>query len=141
MQFLFEEGTSRGSCCLHNQSQAISRPHFATWLIPFRRERLHYLGRRYMQKRSGFIALLCCLLLLASSIAFGQATASSGIQGTIVDKSQAAIAGAEVTVTNKATGAARTTKTNELGAFRLDLLPAGVYNLRATASGFSTAEA
>src|SRR2546421_967243 len=93
-------------------------------------------------RKSTLIGLLgCCLLVLMCNSAFGQATASSGIQGTIVDKSQAAITGAEVVVTNKATGAARTTKTNEMGAYRLDLLPAGVYTVKATASGFSTAEA
>lgn len=85
--------------------------------------------------------LVCCLLVLMCNAAFGQATASSGIQGTIVDKSQAAITGAEVTATNKATGAVRTTKTNEMGAYRLDLLPAGVYTIKATAQGFSVAEA
>src|SRR5215510_13090968 len=84
---------------------------------------------------------VCCLLVLMCNTAFGQATASSGVQGTIIDKSQAAITGAEVMVTNKATGAARTTKTNELGAYRFDLLPAGIYTIRATAQGFSAAEA
>src|SRR5262249_6627784 len=85
--------------------------------------------------------LVCCLLVLTCNSAFGQATASSGIQGTIVDKSQAAISGAEVTVSNKATGAVRTLKTNELGAYRFDLLPAGIYTVKATAQGFSIAEA
>src|SRR5690348_196953 len=94
-----------------------------------------------MRKRKAIGLLVCCLLVLMCNAAFGQATASSGIQGTIVDKSQAAITGAEVTVTNKATGATRTTKTNELGAYRLDLLPVGTYNVKVSASGFSAAEA
>src|SRR5438046_2259918 len=93
-------------------------------------------------RKSRLIGLLvCCLLVLTCNSAFGQATASSGIQGTIVDKSQAAISGAEVTVMNKATGAVRTVKTNELGAYRFDLLPAGVYTVKATSQGFSAAEA
>src|SRR2546423_1237044 len=93
-------------------------------------------------RKSRLIGLLvCCLLALMCNSAFGQATASSGIQGTIVDKSQAAITAAEVVVTNKATGAARTTKTNDMGAYRFDLLPAGIYTVKAIASGFSAAEA
>ena len=93
-------------------------------------------------RKSKLIGLLvCCLLVLMCNSAFGQATASSGIQGTIVDKSQAAITAAEVVVTNKATGAARTTKTNDMGAYRFDLLPAGIYTVKAIASGFSAAEA
>jgi outer membrane receptor protein involved in Fe transport len=94
-----------------------------------------------MRNRKWIGLLLCCLLVLMCNAAFGQATASSGIQGTIVDKSQAAITGAEVTATNKATGAVRTTKTNDMGAYRFDLLPAGVYAIKATAQGFSAAEA
>src|SRR5689334_20038279 len=94
-----------------------------------------------MRKHKSIGVWVCCLLLLMCNAAFGQATASSGIQGTIVDKSQAAITGAEVTVTNKATGAVRTTKTNEMGAYRFDLLPAGVYTVKAKAQGFSAAEA
>src|SRR5690348_8228136 len=94
-----------------------------------------------MRNRKSIGLLVCCLLVLMCNAAFGQATASSGIQGTIVDKSQAAIVGAEVTATNKATGAVRTMKTNEMGAYRFDLLPAGVYTIKATAQGFSVAEA
>src|SRR5262245_50626021 len=93
-------------------------------------------------KRWLFIAVMGCLVLLSTVSLFGQVTARATLQGTIVDKSQAVIGNkAEVTVTNKETGASRTTKTSDTGEYRFDLLPAGTYTIKATAPGFSGAEA
>src|SRR5215469_6134076 len=86
-------------------------------------------------------AILICLLLVSCGTLFGQATATSSLQGTVVDKSQAVLGGAEVTLTNKATGESRTVKTNGAGEYRFELIPAGIYNIKTTATGFSTAEA
>lgn len=89
------------------------------------------------------IALRCCaaMLVIATVVTgsrlMGQATAMANIQGTIVDPSQAVIAGAEVIVTNLATGASRTTATNDAGQFHVDLLPAGRYTVTITKAGFS----
>src|SRR6195256_1828057 len=92
-------------------------------------------------KRWLCIAVMSCLVLLSSVSMFGQATSNATLQGTITDKSQAVIGNkAEVTITNKETGAVRTTKTNDTGEYRFDSLSAGVYSLKATAPGFSTAE-
>ena len=52
------------------------------------------------------------LLLITSSNLFGQATAASVLQGTVIDRTEAAIPNADVTITNQATGAARTMKTS-----------------------------
>src|SRR5205809_5184675 len=68
-----------------------------------------------MSKRYAATAALGCLLFLCSMNLFGQATASAGLQGTIVDKTQATVTGASVTVTNKATGETRTTKADASG--------------------------
>src|SRR5215472_8535121 len=84
---------------------------------------------------------LICLLLVSCGTLFGQATATSSLQGTVVDKSQAVLGGAEVTLTSKATGESRTVKTNGAGEYKFDLIPAGFYSLKATATGFSTGEA
>jgi CBS-domain-containing membrane protein len=71
-------------------------------------------------KRWLSIAVLGCLVLLSSVSLFGQVTASASLQGTITDKTQAVIGNkAEVTVTNKETGASRTTKTNDAGDYLL----------------------
>src|SRR2546426_1131832 len=80
-------------------------------------------------------------LLMVARDAQAQATASASLQGTIVDKSQAVLTGADVTITNKATGATRSTKTSASGEYRFDLLSAGIYNIKANAPGFATAEA
>jgi hypothetical protein len=69
--------------------------------------------------------------------AFGQATASTSLSGTVVDKNSAVINGATVTVTNKANGQERSATTNEDGQYKIDLLPAGRYDIKITASGFA----
>jgi hypothetical protein len=92
-------------------------------------------------KRWLFIAVIGCLLLSSFNL-FGQVTATANLQGTIMDKTQAVIGNkAEVTLTNKETGAARTTKTNDAGEYRFELIPAGTYTIKVTAQGFSAGEA
>jgi hypothetical protein len=71
----------------------------------------------------------------------GQATATASLQGTVVDKTGAVIAKADVTITSKDTGTTRSTKTNEAGEYRFDPLAAGFYGIKITASGFGPAEA
>jgi hypothetical protein len=93
-------------------------------------------------KRWLSIAVMGCLVLLSSASLFGQATASSSLQGTIMDKSQAVIGNkAEITLTSKETGAVRTTKTNDSGEYHFESLSAGVYTVKVSAQGFSSAEA
>jgi len=81
------------------------------------------------------------LLLLSCINLFGQANSTATLQGTVTDKSQAVVSGADVTVTNKGTGATRSTKTNASGEYRLEALAAGIYNVKISAKGFSSAEA
>jgi len=78
------------------------------------------------------------LLLCSFGQAFGQATASSTIAGTILDQTKAVVAGAKVVVTNVATGAVRTAATSNTGAYRFDLLPAGDYTVKVSQAGFAT---
>lgn len=93
-------------------------------------------------KRWLCVAVMSCLVLLSTASLFGQATANASLQGTITDKSQAVIGNkAEVTITNKETGATRTTNANDAGEYKFESLPAGHYSIKTTAAGFSTAEA
>src|SRR5262249_52946123 len=94
-----------------------------------------------MQSKRWLQATLLACLMLVSCTFFGQVTATSSLQGTVVDKSEAVLRGAEVSLVNKATGEARTARTNDLGEYRFELIPAGVYNIKVTNAGFSTAEA
>lgn len=76
--------------------------------------------------------------LSSATFLFGQATATGTIQGTVTDKSQAVVAGAEVTATFKATGAVRTAATSDTGSYRFDFAQAGVYQVKVTKQGFSS---
>src|SRR6201981_2941389 len=88
-------------------------------------------------KRITVFALIALFVFLAgSSLTFGHATASGTIEGTVLDKSQSTISGAEVVITSKATGATRSVTTNDVGTFRFDLLSAGVYTVKVSKSGF-----
>jgi len=78
------------------------------------------------------------LMLIAANFAFGQATASSSLQGTVTDATGAAVVGAEVTITNAATGVTRTVKSGSDGSYRVDPLPVGIYNVKVAMGGFTT---
>ena len=64
---------------------------------------------------------LLLVILFGTGYVFSQATATGTLQGTVVDKSQAVVVGAEVVATFKATGATRTATTNDTGSYRFDL--------------------
>src|SRR5882672_1320822 len=91
-------------------------------------------------KRAGKITsgifLLVYVLLLGGGSALGQVTASGALSGTVSDQKGAIIPGATVTVTNKATGATRTTTTGDSGEYKIDFLPAGRYDIKVSATGF-----
>ena len=89
-------------------------------------------------KTHHFRTLLIVLAFATTSLnLFAQATASAAVQGTVVDKSQAVVTGADVVATNMATSATRTTTTNGNGAYRFDLLPVGAYSVKISKAGFS----
>src|SRR5215469_13419962 len=92
------------------------------------------------EQRCILIAVMGCLLLSCANL-WGQANTASSLQGTIADKTQAVISKAEVTITNRETGATRTAKTTDTGEYRFEVLPAGIYNVKVTAAGFASAEA
>src|SRR5947208_10169982 len=83
---------------------------------------------------------LCTLLAAMLAIAFmSSAQVPTGtISGVVQDESGAVVPGAQVTITNKTTGAARTLTTGQEGAYTASLLPAGTYEVRAAMSGFRT---
>lgn len=78
------------------------------------------------------------VLLLITGMASGQVLKGS-ISGTATDPQGAVIPGAEVTATNLATGAVLTTKTDNSGLFRFNLIPAGEYKIQISAPGFNSA--
>jgi hypothetical protein len=97
---------------------------------------------RKMNHKQRLVALaLAGFMLLGCTSMWAQSTASSNLQGIVTDKTQAVIKSADVTLTNKATGATRTAQTNDGGEYRFESIAAGVYTVRAKASGFSSVEA
>ena len=93
-------------------------------------------------KRLMYSLLLGVLLSSwGTSNAFGQATASAALQGTIADQSGAAVKGAKVVITSQEQGWTRSADTNDTGFYRFELLPAGLYSIKVSLSGFSAAEA
>ena len=90
-------------------------------------------------KRLAYLLLVGVVLLtLGSGNAFGQATASATIQGTVTDTSGAVVSGAQVVAKNKATDVTRTTITSDTGDYRFELLPVGTYTVTVSKSGFAT---
>jgi hypothetical protein len=77
--------------------------------------------------------------VLGGLSAFGQATASSTLQGTVYDSSHAVVPKAEVTLTSPSTGLKRVETTGETGTFRFNQVPAGIYNVSVKKTGFTTA--
>ncbi len=79
---------------------------------------------------------LFALLALLSQLSMAQA--SSQLNGSVTDPSGAAVSGAQITLTEVATGAQRNATSNASGLYQfLDVAP-GNYQLVATASGFAT---
>src|SRR5215472_8620571 len=94
-----------------------------------------------MKRFMYFLMLGVLLLSLGSGNAFGQATASAALEGTVQDISQAAVVSAQVTLTSKDTGAVRTVSSGSTGLYRFDLLPPGNYEIKVSMRGFKTATA
>ncbi|HVQ39023.1 MAG TPA: TonB-dependent receptor [Pyrinomonadaceae bacterium] len=77
-----------------------------------------------------------CLLFLCSLTALAQSQTTGRIAGSVSDSNGSALPGAEITVTNKATGEVRTIVADDSGHFIVPLLPSGEYSVLVTANGF-----
>ncbi|HXW18453.1 MAG TPA: carboxypeptidase regulatory-like domain-containing protein, partial [Candidatus Acidoferrales bacterium] len=84
------------------------------------------------------LSLVGVLAALFCAAAFGQGGATGAISGSVQDASGAAIAGARVIITSEATGQiVRELISDSSGLFSANLLPAGMYSIEASATGFS----
>ncbi len=73
-------------------------------------------------------------LLLSMSI-FGQQP-TGALSGVVVDPAGALLPGATLKITSRETGAVRTVATDGTGQYRITNLPAGLYNVEVSATGF-----
>jgi hypothetical protein len=78
-----------------------------------------------------YVVILCNQLVMA------QITTGT-ISGTVSDQSGAAVPGATVTIKNVETGVSRSTVTGHTGRYEAPTLPAGIYEVTATMTGFQT---
>jgi hypothetical protein len=77
--------------------------------------------------------ILCAFTQVSSAqVLYGSLT------GTVTDSSDAAVPGATITITNKATGAVRTAATNDQGGYNIPTVQGGLYTLKITKDGFRT---
>lgn len=84
-------------------------------------------------------ALLAVLLTIVAAPAGAQQITGS-LTGTVQDSTGAVIPGAQITLTNDATGTAARSETNAQGYFTIAGVFAGTYTLRVEAEGFSVLE-
>ncbi len=83
---------------------------------------------------------LSCLVVLLSVLILpvvGQ-NVSGTLTGTVLDPAKAVIPGADVKLTNQATGVAFQSASNEVGIFIFSGLQAGTYTLEVVLPGFKT---
>ncbi|HKR59609.1 MAG TPA: TonB-dependent receptor [Pyrinomonadaceae bacterium] len=80
--------------------------------------------------------LMLAFLFLLPSFA-GAQTHKATVRGTVTDPSEAVVVGAEVTLTNMGTSESRTTVSDTDGAYAISSLPAGVYKIQVSSTGFA----
>ena len=91
--------------------------------------------------RVTFTVVVCCLLLFLLPILSSAQMAGTGqVVGTVVDKTGAAVSGADVTLTDNATNSARTATTNESGRYVFSNVAPGKYSVEISKTGFRQAK-
>jgi len=88
-----------------------------------------------MRRKLG-VVILFCLLVITSSVGLSAQITSTTMYGQVIDATGAAVASAQVSVTNTGTNLSRTVQTNGEGEYRVELLPVGSYQVEVTAPGF-----
>ena len=88
------------------------------------------------KRRASVVAGLAVLFFGVSRPAVAQF--ASSIEGTVTDSSGAIVPGATVTVLNEDAGTEQSVTTTNAGYYRVPALPAALYTVRATLTGFKT---
>src|SRR5207302_7175908 len=94
------------------------------------------LNYEFGKLRSIFAALAVLALVLCTAFsARGQVT-TAAVRGTVTDEQGAALAGADVSITNTDNGFTRSTKTGNEGEYSFPDLPLGPHRIHAAHPGF-----
>src|SRR5271170_7541960 len=92
-----------------------------------------------LSKRVALVAVALALLMIAAPLAVSAQQVSTGsVAGTITDPSGALIVGADVSLTDLSTHAARKVVTNSDGHYFFVNIPPGSYDLTVSKTGFRT---
>jgi Carboxypeptidase regulatory-like domain/TonB-dependent Receptor Plug Domain len=104
--------------------------------------KINLAGRNPEGGRFIVLRVLFCFLALALTLSVGTRAqdVKGDIRGTVTDEQGSAVAGAEVTVTEPATGAVRTTNSGSDGVYNFPDLQPGSYSIRASHSGFKATD-
>ncbi|HYT18716.1 MAG TPA: TonB-dependent receptor [Candidatus Polarisedimenticolia bacterium] len=86
--------------------------------------------------RSIFAVLAVLALVLCSAFGARAQVTTADVRGTVMDEQGAAVAGADVSITNAETGLTRNTKSGSDGAYSFTDLPLGTYSIHVTHAGF-----
>jgi len=97
-------------------------------------------NRQQIRGRGRWILPLIGFVLLFLSLPPAQAQTTAQLTGTVQDASGAALPGAQVTLTDEATGISRTVQTNRQGLFAFAALVPGSYTVKANAKNFQPKE-
>src|SRR5216683_5182002 len=89
-------------------------------------------------KASRLVATTITLVFLFMVLDAAHAQFTSGLTGTVVDQTGAAVAGAKIVVTNQDTHVSRYTNTSDNGDFRITSLPGATYTVEVEQAGFKT---
>src|ERR1035441_7731989 len=86
----------------------------------------------------GARALVIVCLVFAISVPLSSQTTSGRIIGNVHDQTGAAVAGANLTITDVQRGTVRNASTDDSGGYVVSNLTPGVYTVRTEAKGFRT---
>src|ERR1700745_1036028 len=90
--------------------------------------------------RKRVLAAVIVSLVAISTALYAQESSPGNISGTVTGPKGASISGADVTITNRLSGAATHITTSPAGTYAARDLPAGEYLVHAEASGFQAGE-
>src|ERR1700678_614808 len=88
--------------------------------------------------RTRSFSLLALLLSLFFTTFAGAQNFRGGINGVVTDQAGASVPGAQVQITEDATGVTHSTVSSSAGEYSFPDLPLGLYTVSATSSGFET---
>ena len=90
-------------------------------------------------RSSRTIVLGFLFFLPGAAVVWAQLPSNGQVTGTVMDATGAAVAGADVSLIDRATSASQRSKTNSSGNFVFNAVVPGTYDITADASGFQRA--